>query len=161
MDYKEVTPELSIKFKRSADNPSRMEITSSIQAAAFFRIIFDADQIEWAEEFCVVYLDITNTTVGYSKISHGNTGATAVNVKAVILYGIQLNATGIMICHNHPSGNTKASDQDNTILLRLCKAARLFDMQVLDSIILTSGSYSSANDEGIMKHIRENLLAKE
>jgi len=161
MEYQEVTPELSIKFKRSPDNPVRVKITSPAQAAKFFRSIFDADQIEWAEEFCVVYLCRSLTTIGYSKISHGNTSATAVNVKAIILYGIQLNASGIMVCHNHPSGSTKASDQDNSILIKLCKAARLFDMDVMDSIILTSKEYWSASENGVMKHIRENLLTKE
>ena len=60
-------------------------------------------------------------------------------------------AKGVIIAHNHPSGNRKPSDADNQVTKQLSEALKLFNIKLLDSIILTEKSYLSFADEEILK----------
>ena len=72
------------------------------------------------------------------------------DLRIILKAAINALATGIILCHNHPSGNIRPSQQDDHLTQHLRDAARLLDMQLLDHIVLTDGSYYSYSDEGTL-----------
>ena len=97
----------------------------------------------------VLYLDKANKVLGVHKHSSGTDAATIVSVKQVLAVGLKVNASGIILAHNHPSGNLCPSSQDIQLTSQMKEAAKLFDIQVLDHLIINAGYYSMA-DEGML-----------
>ncbi len=106
--------------------------------------------ISMYEEFYVLYLDRANHVLGYRLISRGTTSACMVSSKIILSIGLQCNSSGIILAHNHPSGNLKPSIADQALTKKIQEGARLFDIKVLDHLIVTNESYSSFADEGIL-----------
>ena len=88
--------------------------------------------------------------MGYAKISQGGVCNTQVDIRLVAKYAIDSLATSVIFVHNHPSGNAKPSIEDKKISEKLKDALRLFDIRLLDSIIITENDYYSMADEGLM-----------
>lgn len=102
------------------------------------------------EEFWVLYLRRNNTIVASEKVSMGGVSGTVIDVRIIAKRAIELLASGMILCHNHPSGNTQPSDADISITKKMKQTALLFDCSVLDHIIIAQQSYFSFADEGIM-----------
>jgi DNA repair protein RadC len=102
------------------------------------------------EEFWVVLLNRANKIVDELKISHGGTSGTVTDVKIILKEAIDRRACGIIMCHNHPSGNLNPSKADLSITQKLKNAAAYLDIQVLDHIILGDNNYYSFADEGAL-----------
>ena len=125
------------------------KITSSKGASEFIRQFY-SDDIGIFESVVMVTLNNNNQTTGFFKISQGGITGTVVDVRILAKYAIDNLATGIILAHNHPSGQLSASDSDIQITKKVNEAMKLFDVQVLDHIILTETAYLSFQDEGIM-----------
>jgi len=96
-------------------------------------------------------LNNNNKVKGIYQISQGGITGTLVDLR--ILFGVILKtlSVAIILTHNHPSGTLKASEADKQITRKIKKAADLFDIRVLDHILLVpSGDYYSFADEGIL-----------
>lgn len=141
-------PELRIKVERKDGDGQVYQVRSSNDAANFFRTIFNADTMLWTEESAMICLNRANEVIGYFKVSSGGTASTIMDAKVIFTQALQAGAHSIILAHNHPSGNTKPSDQDIELTKQLVKGAQLLDMRVLDHIILTDKSHSSMADEG-------------
>jgi DNA repair protein RadC len=102
------------------------------------------------EEFWVVYMNRANRVEKIEKISQGGVSGTVTDVRLIVKRGIELLASGMILCHNHPSGNTSPSDSDIRITQKIKEAASLFDMQVLDHIIVSGKDYYSFADSGVL-----------
>lgn len=124
--------------------------SSSAVAAALFREIFAPGQLTFKEHFYVALFNRRNQLMSYSLIGVGTTDGCMVNLKEILQLAILCNASGIILCHNHPSGCTTPSENDIRITRRIIKAAELFDIRVLDHIILTAADHLSFTDEGLM-----------
>ena len=125
------------------------KITSSKGASEFIRQFY-SDDIGIFESMVLVTLNNDNQTTGFMKISQGGITGTVVDVRIIAKYAIDNLATGIVLAHNHPSGKLHVSDADIQITKKVNEAMKLFDVQVLDHIILTETAYLSFQDEGIM-----------
>lgn len=132
--------------KNQTDFP-KTKIVSSTSSSEFIRQFY-SDDIEIYESFFLLLLNNQNQTLGYAKISQGGIVGTIVDVRIVAKYVIDSLATGIILAHNHPSGNLNPSKQDIDITKKIKEAMKLFDVSVLDHIILTSDSYYSFADNG-------------
>lgn len=141
-------PELKIKVERKSGDGQVYQVRTSNDAATFFRTIFDADTMLWTEESAMICLNRANEVIGYFKVSSGGTASTIMDAKVIFTQALQSGAHSIILAHNHPSGNTKPSDEDIKLTKQLVKGAYLLDMRVLDHIILTDKSHSSMADEG-------------
>ena len=75
---------------------------------------------------------------------------TVVDVRVIFQVAIKANTTSIMLAHNHPSGNLQPSEADKRITEQVKEAGKLLDIPLLDHIILTSESYFSLADEGLL-----------
>jgi len=141
-------PELKLQYVRG--NFPKVKITSSEQAYKVLLPMFDADMIEYREEFVCLFTNKANNTIGYQRISTGGTYGTVVNEQMILTSALLCGAQAIIMAHNHPSGETKPSDQDKTVTKKIYEAARLLNITLLDHLIITPDKYLSFSDEGLM-----------
>ena len=102
------------------------------------------------EEFWILLLNNANTIIGRVKISTGGVTGVLVDSKLVFKPAIEALATGVILVHNHPSGNLKPSQADISLTRKLKEAGKHLDISVLDHIIIAhSGFYSLAENNDI------------
>jgi DNA repair protein RadC len=88
------------------------------------------------EEFHIILLDRSNTVIDTYKISQGGITGTTVDVRLIAKYALDNLATGIILVHNHPSGQTRPSQNDKALTEKIKQGLKLFDIDVIDHIIL-------------------------
>lgn len=140
-------PEIKIQYN-SKDEVKNIKISSSKDVADFIRNLYEEDSIEVQEVFYVLYLNRRNKIKGYYKHTVGSISETIVDLRIILAAAIKSLSTSIIIAHNHPSGNNKPSDGDIHITKKIREAAKLMDIVLLDSIIITTDNYYSFADEG-------------
>lgn len=101
------------------------------------------------EEFWIVYLNNSNKILSKSQLSKGGITGTLVDVRIVFKSALEMGATGLILCHNHPSGTLVPSDADKQITKKLKLAGDSLEIKVLDHLIITETNYFSFVDEGI------------
>ncbi len=142
----------AIEFKINATRNNdfeRKKITGSKEAEEYIRNFYNDDILIY-ESFFILLLDRENKVIGYSKISQGGVCGTVVDVKIILKYVIDSLASGVIITHNHPSGNTKPSEQDKAITSKIKEALKIIDSVLLDHLIITEKSYYSFSDNGLI-----------
>ena len=102
------------------------------------------------EEFHVMFLNRANRVIKSERISQGGVSGTVTDVRLILKRAIELLASGMVISHNHPSGNTSPSDSDIRITQKIKEAGALLDIQLLDHIIVAGRDYYSFADNGAM-----------
>ncbi len=102
------------------------------------------------EEFWVLLLNRSNLVLKKQQISKGGMNATIVDPKIVFKAAISASGTGIILCHNHPSGTVKPSEQDIRLTKRLKEGAAIMDIAILDHIIVGANTYFSFADDGLI-----------
>ena len=150
-DVKREMMETTIKkyeLRKNDTNFARVTIKDSQLAADFIRSFY-SDDIGIFESSFILLLDQSNTTIGYAKISQGGIAGTVVDPIIVAKYAVDSLAKGIILAHNHPSGNLNPSEGDIAITKKIKARLALFDINVLDHIILTETSYTSLSDLGL------------
>lgn len=100
------------------------------------------------EEFWAIYLNNAKRMISKIRISQGGVSATIVDPKIILRYAIENLATAIILVHNHPSGNLMPSREDDNQTERIAKAAKLFDIQLVDHLIVAAGNFYSYANEG-------------
>lgn len=95
------------------------------------------------EVFVVACLDVKNKVKAISIVSKGSLSAAIVDPKVIIQLGLAVNASSIIVGHNHPSGDTQPSMEDTKITSRLDEATKLIGLKLLDHLIITDDSYYS------------------
>lgn len=102
------------------------------------------------EEFWVLFLNRQNKVLDKQKLSQGGMTGTVIDVRLVLKSALEKNATSLIFCHNHPSGNLEPSEADKRITRQLKEAAAIMDIPVIDHIIVTQSGYFSFADEGLL-----------
>lgn len=102
------------------------------------------------EEFWIIYLNNSNKVILKSQLSKGGITGTLVDVRLVFKTALECGATGIVLCHNHPSGTLVASDADRQITRKLRSAGENLDIKILDHVIVTETSWFSFADESLL-----------
>jgi len=100
------------------------------------------------EEFWVMTVNRNNRILGTRMISSGGITGTVADVRMILRYCLEMNATGLILSHNHPSGNLKPSEQDLKLTHSIKQAAGWMDIELLDHVIVTETAYFSFADEG-------------
>lgn len=127
------------------------KVNKSREAYLLLKRIWDNRKIDYKEFFYVLLLNRNNTVIGYSLVGVGSLTGTVVNVKEIFQLALLCNASGIVLAHNHPSGNLNPSDLDVKITSQIAEACKLIDVIIMDHIIMTSGNqYLSFSDEGLL-----------
>ena len=102
------------------------------------------------EEFWIILLGHSSKVLNHQLISKGGMTFTVADPKMIFGIALAQRATGIILVHNHPSGNLKPSQQDIDLTKKLASAGRLLEIQILDHLIITDSSYLSFADEGLL-----------
>nr|WP_294925985.1 DNA repair protein RadC [uncultured Flavobacterium sp.] len=133
--------------RRAEDSVEMTKITSS-------KMVFEIMQPIIGElpheEFWVLFLNNSNKVILKSQLSKGGISGTIVDVRLVFKIALESGATGLILCHNHPSGTLMPSDADKHITKKLKMAGDSLDVKVLDHLIITETKYYSFVDEGIL-----------
>lgn len=103
------------------------------------------------EECWAIYLASSGRVLERMRISQGGVQATVVDCKLIIKRALELLAVQIVLVHNHPSGNIQPSKQDIALTERVLEAAQLFDIRLLDHVIIAKGAHYSFRGEGIIR----------
>jgi len=102
------------------------------------------------EEFWVLYLNNSNAILHKHQLSKGSITGTLVDVRLVFKKAFELNATAIILCHNHPSGTLKISKADKDITSKIKQAGASLDINLIDHLIITEQGYVSFADKGML-----------
>ncbi|MBN1988434.1 MAG: DNA repair protein RadC [Bacteroidales bacterium] len=138
--------ELGRRRKRS-EALNRKQITSSSDVIEVFQPLL-ADLPH--EEFWVLFLNRANKIIDKQRITQGGVTGTIFDVKLILKAAIERLASSLIVCHNHPSGNKSPSEQDIQITSKLKDASRLFDISLLDHVIVTDSVCYSFADNGAL-----------
>jgi DNA repair protein RadC len=145
--------EVELTYKRTHTEEAaamrKVKVTSSTDIYTFLRSKMDS-HIEHCERFYAIYLNRANNVQGIYQVSSGGVAATIADPKLVLQAALLLNASSIIISHNHPSGNTKPSAADIAMTRKFKAACETMDLALLDNLIITEDSYYSFADEGIL-----------
>lgn len=102
------------------------------------------------EEFWVLYLNAGCKLLDKKMIGRGGQDSTPVDIRLILRYGLQLQASSMILVHNHPSGTLRASIADEKVTKRIAMAGQIMDIQVNDHVIFTDTAYLSFRDEGLL-----------
>ena len=102
------------------------------------------------EEFWIVLLSRANKIIDKQLIGRGGISETTADIKLIFKKSIESLASGIILAHNHPSGNLKPSQSDINLTNKIIETSKLMDIKVLDHLIIGDGNYYSFADEGII-----------
>jgi DNA repair protein RadC len=133
--------------RKEADAREKPKIATSYDA---FRLLNTKLSDLPHEEFWILLLNRANSVVRMDCISKGGVSGTVVDARLILKPAIETLASGIILCHNHPSGQLKPSEQDLSLTKKLKESARLMDINLLDHIIVGDQKYYSFADEGIL-----------
>ncbi|MDE5963076.1 MAG: JAB domain-containing protein [Alistipes sp.] len=102
------------------------------------------------EEFWAVYLTASNRIIERQRISQGGVQSTTVDQRLIVKRALELLSTHLILIHNHPSGTTEPSPEDKILTDRIARAAALFDIRLLDHIILSREGDFSFREAGLI-----------
>ena len=142
--------EIEIIYRNKQRAKDRPHISSSKEAYRLFHENWDDMKINLLEQFKIMLLDRSNRVIGISEVSTGGVHGTVVDAKIVFAIALKGRACGLILAHNHPSGNLSPSQQDIQLTKRLKEAGKYLDISVLDHLIITDYGYSSIADRGYL-----------
>lgn len=142
--------EVEIIYRNATPYQDRIQIKSSATAYEILLASWDQNRLELVEQFKVLLLDQKNNCLGVSAIASGGMSACLADPKIIFATALKARATGIILAHNHPSGNLQPSEPDKTLTRKLRDGGKLLDIAVLDHLIVTPHGYRSFADEGLM-----------
>jgi DNA repair protein RadC len=133
--------------KQAAKDLEKPIVMGASSVAAYLQtILADYDH----EVFVVLFLNRANKINHFEVISSGGMSGTVADPRMIMRRALEEKAVSLILCHNHPSGNLKPSMADRELTLKIREAARFFDINVLDHIIVSQDGFFSFADEGIM-----------
>lgn len=100
--YKSNMPEITLKHKTG--NYKKTKISTSLDAFQVLLELYDDDTVDYKETAYALFLNKANNTIGWMKISEGSTSSTIIDQKIIVATALKCNASGIILSHNHPSG---------------------------------------------------------
>ena len=111
---------------------------------------WDPQEFGYVEYFKILLLNRAHKVLGVSTISQGGISGTLADPKVIFALALKTASSALILCHSHPSGNTKPSQADINLTRKLVEGGRLLDINVLDHIILTDEEYFSFMENGLI-----------
>ncbi len=141
--------EIKVSYRERITAPFWHSIKSSADIAELLHENWDGNTIGLHESFKVVLLNNNNKVKGIYQLSKGGITGTLVDLRILFAVVIKTLSVGIILAHNHPSGTLEPSSPDRDITQKIKKAAALFDIKLLDHIIIVpdGGYYSFADND--------------
>jgi DNA repair protein RadC len=125
------------------------KITNPIVAAEFFNKVLEMN-FRTQEVLAMTTLDVKNNITGVFEVHKGGLSSSIVEPRTVFQRAIMQNAAGIVLCHNHPSGDPMPSGDDVSITKKLVKGGDILGINIVDHIIIADSQYISFKEKGII-----------
>lgn len=146
--YKVAEIELVYRSKVKAND--RVKVVTAHEAYRVFMRHWDDNKIDLVEQVKMILLDTANRCLGIVDIGLGGMDLCIVDPRIVFAAALKGKASGIILAHNHPSGNLKPSRSDTMLTNKLVEAGKLLDLRLLDHLIVTSEGYYSFGNDGTL-----------
>ena len=124
-----------------------VELTSPGAVRSYLRLQLEREE---HEVFAVVFLDTKHRVLEFSPMFHGTIDSASVYPREVVKKALSLNASGVIFCHNHPSGNSTPSYADRQLTIRLKEILAVVDIKVLDHFVVGHAEISSFAELGFI-----------
>ncbi len=143
--------EIKIIYRQKYAMKDATVIKASTVAAEVFIKNWNHDTININETFKLMLLNNSNKVKGIFELSKGSITGTLVDMRILFAVVVKTLSTAIILGHNHPSGNLMPSESDKKLTQKIKKAAEIFDVKLLDHIIISPfGDHFSFADEGVL-----------
>ncbi|MBS9462910.1 JAB domain-containing protein [Flagellimonas sp. 389] len=143
--------EIQISYKERVPAPFWQKINSSQDASEILFEHWNKNTIGVQESFKVLLLNNSNKVKGIYELSRGGITATMIDLRILFAVVLKTLSVAIILTHNHPSGKLEASKADIQLTNKIKNAAALFDIKVLDHLIIVpNGEYYSFADNSIL-----------
>lgn len=143
-----LTAALELGRRRQASSSLlKSSVTSSQDIAEYFRVTLKDYPYE---VFAIVFLNRGNKINHFEIISKGGITGTVADPRIILKKALECDATSIVLCHNHPSGNLRPSRADQELTIKIKEAAKYFDIKVMDHLIVSEDGFFSFSDEGLL-----------
>ncbi len=142
--------EINVSYRPKFKASERPVISSSQDCYNILSASWDINRMELLEQFKVLFLNRANRVLGIFEVSSGGMAGTVADPKLIFSAALKTCATSIILAHNHPSGNLKPSQADLNLTKKIQTGGMLLDISLLDHLILTSETYLSFADEGLL-----------
>ena len=142
--------EVELVYKSKVKATERPRVKSSKEVYELLLKSWDESKIEYVEQFKILLLNRANRVLGIFEASTGGLTGTIADPRIIFTAALKVNATSIILAHNHPSGNTKPSRADQEQTKKIKEGGHLLEIEVLDHLIISTEGYYSFADEGIL-----------
>jgi DNA repair protein RadC len=142
--------EIELIYRSNVKVSNRPKILSSKDAYNVLIRNWNFQHLEFIEEFKIALLNQANRVLGIYPLSKGGLTSTITDTRLIFAAALKSGATGIVLAHNHPSGQLKPSEADLLHTRTIQSAGLLFDIKVLDHLIITSEGYFSFSDNELI-----------
>jgi len=142
--------EVELIYKSKVKAKERPQVIHSKDVYEIFKQSWDENKIDFVEQFKVMLLNRSNRVLGIYEVSTGGITGTVADPRVILAAALKANAVSIALAHNHPSGDLKPSRQDEALTQKIKNAGSFLDILVLDHVILSTESYYSFADEGLL-----------
>ena len=101
------------------------------------------------EEFWVIFVNQGAFLLGVENFGKGGITSTSVDIRLILQKALELKATGLVICHNHPSGEIIPSEEDKEVTRTIYKAGKIIGIPLIDHIVFSRNGFISQKEEGV------------
>ena len=141
---------VKVSYKNEEKLSERLTMENITDSIKIFMQIFDEDTMDLKESVKVLFLNSANHVLSYMDLSEGGTLSAEIDVKLILQGALTDNASKIILCHNHPSGDVTPSIEDIKVTSKIKNACDMMNIQLLDHVIITSEHYFSFLKGGLM-----------
>lgn len=142
--------EVKLSYKQKQKASERPLVQSSHDTYKLLMKIYDIDTIEYRESMKLVLLNRANKVLGVYNLSEGGIDGTYCDVRQILQIALLSNASGVILSHNHPSGNISPSIADKRLTTAVKQACDIMNIRLLDHLIVAPESFYSFTDEGLI-----------
>src|SRR6266498_890987 len=142
--------EIELVYKSKVKASERPRVLHSSDVYKIFKQSWDENKIDFIEQFKIMLLNRSNRVLAIYEVSTGGITGTVADPRVIFTAALKGNAVSLALCHNHPSGELKPSRQDEMLTEKIKNAGLFLDIKVIDHVVISSESYFSFADEGLL-----------
>ena len=142
-------PEITVSYKDKVKPSERFVVKNVSDVAKILAVAYE-DCMEHHEEVNVLFLTRSNRVLGISNVAKGGISGVSVDVRIILQTALKVSASAILLSHNHPSGIRTPSEEDKKLTERIKIGCAAIDIKLIDHMIMTSESYISFFEEGLL-----------
>jgi DNA repair protein RadC len=142
--------EIQVNYVPFVKPECQPKISSSADAFEVLKAFYPKETVYVQESFVVLYLNRANRVLGEYRMSMGGISGTLVDIRLLLSVALKSLSSGLILSHNHPSGNLVPSKADEELTNRIKQACNLMELKLLDHLIITDEQYFSFSDAGLV-----------